>query len=302
MDLRNAVWEDHPQNPLIEPPGREWLVADPSVLTPDQTPDGHFHLFAWTVRGIHHYRSGDGIQWEKQQGKKRLFRGMRPFVFYENGYHLFYERFISPRKTSVAVRSSSDLYHWSEPRTVLKPSFPWEGHFFHANGNPCVVKHEGKYRLYYSASWIWLPDCKFTEPLHIAVAESDLLLGPYTKRPEPIISPNPSVYWCNFGAGSIKVLPPKNGAPWIAFQNGIYKDQEGKSRSEIHVLESEDGLHFTDANDNKPILAPEPGWKTALVYAMCVAFHEDRALMYYNARDGWFRGTERIGMATAKIG
>jgi len=296
-DLRQAVWKDHPANPLIAPPGREWLLADPTVVTPDQSPDGRFHLFANTLRGIHHYVSEDGIAWDKIGGA--LFGGLRAFVFVENGYHLFYERFVPPNKTVVAVRSSPDLETWSEPRTVLEPRFHWEGRVLYTNGNPCVVKHDGLYRLYYSASWVWLRDCYFIEPKYIGVAESALLLGPYEKRPDPIIGPSDEVAWRNLGAGAIRVVPPSKGVPWLAFNNGIYIDPEGRSRSEIHLLESDDGLSWRNVHDG-PILAPEPGWKNALVYAMHVCTTKGKTRLYYNARDGWFRGTERIGLALAQ--
>ena len=33
-------WQDHPANPLVRPRWWSWLVGDPCVLTPSQTPDG----------------------------------------------------------------------------------------------------------------------------------------------------------------------------------------------------------------------------------------------------------------------
>jgi hypothetical protein len=297
IDLRKCVWTDHPKNPLIEPPGKAWLIADPTVLTPDRTPDGRFHLFANSVGNIHHYTSGDGLAWEKIGGP--IFRGLRPFVFVEDGYHIFYERIIPPRKSHIAARTSKDLKTWSDPIDLLRPQFSWEGRVIRENGNACLVKHQGKYLLYHSAGWVWLRDCYFMEPKFISLAVSDSLLGPYTKREEPLIGPSKDVYWRNLGAGSIKVIPPSNGLPWFAFNNGIYVDAEGKSRSEIHLLESDDGLRWNDVHGT-PILAPEPGWKRALVYAMHLSVYKDEPMLYYNARDGWFRGRERIGLAIGR--
>jgi hypothetical protein len=295
-DLRTLRFIEHPDNPVISPPGREFIIADPTVVTPDLSPDGRFHLFAHSLRGIHHYASDDGIAFERIAGP--LFLGLRPFVFVENGYHLFYERFVHPLKTVVAVRSSHDLLNWTEPRTVVAPQFRWEGTVLRNNGNPCVVKHEDTYRLYFAADWVWLKDCRFIEPKFIGVAESKLLLGPYEKRSEPIISPSPEISWRNLGAGSIKVFPPKGKVPWLALANGIYIDSQGASRSDIRVLKSTDGLDWEPVSE-APIIAPEPGWKQALVYAMHLSEYDGRFYLYFNARDGWFKGVERIGVAIA---
>jgi len=213
-------------------------------------------------------------------------------------YHIFYEK---PRGIGSAIfrRESRDLLTWSDEKLALAPQFKWEKTLLGTNGNPCVVRHEGQWRLYFSASVIFLRDCLFFEPRHIGVAESDSIEGPWVKRPEPLISPSPDVYWRNFGAGSIKVLSPvETGEPlWWAFTNGIYHDAEGRSRSEIWKMKSPDGYAWEPVGAG-PIFAPSNAadWKRALVYAMHVIKVEGRWRMYYNARDGWFIGKERIGL------
>lgn len=299
--MENFIWTDCPQNPLVEPVFPDWMIADPCVLTPSQTPDGKWHMFANAIiKGVRHLVSDDGVKWKMLDDK--LFIGIRPYVFLENGtYHLFYEKPASPKKSVIARRTSSDLKSWSEAVTALSPQYDWEGTFFRTNGNPCLIKHEGVYRLYYSASWIFLKDCLFFEPKYIGVAESDKIEGPYVKRDKPLISPSKDVYWRNFGAGSMKVIPPASqGEPWRAFNNGIYIDEKGRSRSEIHLLNSDDGYDWKIADD-APISAPtNEGWKRALVYAMHVVNYDGEWRMYYNSRDGWFIGKERIGMAVGK--
>ena len=295
IDLRRCTFEDHPDNPLIVPPGREFLIADPTVVAPNQAPDNVFHLFAHSLRGIHHYTSLDGVAWEKVGGA--LFPGIRPYLFVQDGYHLFYERFERPWRSVVAVRSSTDLKTWSEPRTLLRPKLSWEGRVLRTNSNPCVVKTDGQYRLYYAANWVLLRDCWYIiEPKFIGVAQSEMLLGPYEKRPDPIIIPSADVPWRNLGAGSLKVIAPQDDRPWLGLNNGIYIDEQGRSRSDIRLLESEDGLSWRPAND-APLVSPEPGWKRALVYAMHACFYESKVYLYFNARDGWAKGVERIGMA-----
>jgi len=290
-------FKDRPGNPVLGPPWPEWMIADPTLLAPQDTPDGKWHLFANSIGRIRHYTSVDGYGWKKAGGA--LFGGIRPCVRkFEGRYYLFYERYESPRRSVVACRVSDDLTNWDGPRTILEPSFSWEGTFPAANGNPCLVSGPFGFRLYYSASAIWLPDCLFIEPKFIGVAESGNILGPYVKRHGPILAPSPGEPYRNFGAGAIKVF--QDGNSWVGLNNGIYKDAEGRSRSAILALESDDGISFRPVQ-KEPILRPEGnGWKKALVYALDVARHEGELRLYYNGRSGWFWGGERIGVALAR--
>jgi len=298
-DLAQAKWLDHPANPLIEPPRPEWMIADPTVLSPDQTPDGRWHLYANSVGFIHHFVSGDGIEWTKVG--KRLFRGFRPFLYVEDETcYLMYELHARPWYSRIVVRTSSDISRWSDFRVLLAPSLPWDGKVIRFLGNPCLVKAGDEYRLYYSSSWIWLWDCMYFEPRNVGVATASSLLGPYTKSPEPLIAPTPGHRYLNFGAGSVKVITDGEGGWWM-FNNGIYKDEEKRSRSAIILWHSRDGFAF-EQKTPAAIIGPEPaGWKRAFVYAFCLVDYANEFRLYYNARDGWLRGSERIGMARAEL-
>jgi len=299
MSMKDLVWEDHPSNPLIEPPGREWIIADPSFLPPEEGPDSKWHLFAHSLRGIHHYISDDGVKWEKSG--ERLFPGLRPFLFVHDGrYILLYEQYLSPMRSVVSARTSDDLNQWSEPKTLVSPRHRWEGNLMRTNGNPCLVKAENEYRLYFSAGSVLLPDCGFPEPRYIGMATADNPLGPYRKLPTPIIYRDLKDKWRNMGAGAVKIIPDPDGSGWIGFNNGIYRDDVGKSRSAILLIASKDGVNWRDILP-EPILSPEPGWKSAFVYALDVRRCGDHWRLYYNARNGWFRGAERIGLATASV-
>ncbi|RJO65071.1 MAG: glycosyl hydrolase family 43 [Myxococcales bacterium] len=301
MNLETLTWTDHPENPLIEPSKPDWMIADPSVVTPADSPDGRWHLFAnGIILGIQHFASDDGVHWTREG--KRLFLGIRPYLFKENDvFFLFYEKGASLNRSVIAVRKSRDLKAWSEPVTVLEPSLAWEGKGLRTNGNPCLVKHQDRYRLYFSAGWVFLKDCLFLEPKYIGVAEADAIDGPYRKHPDFLIGPSHDPFFRNLGAGSMKVIPPDEDGTWYAFNNGIYKDAAGKSRSEIHLLKSEDGYAWRVVS-KQPLLAPtDSGWKRALVYAMHVVNYGGEWRMYYNARDGWFIGKERIGLAVGKL-
>ena len=293
-------WVDHPANPLVEPPWPEFLLGDPTVVLPEEAPDSAWHMFANTLLGIHHFTSPDGLHWGRH-GK--ACSGMRPYVFKEGStFYLFYERFTIPQfRSHIEVRESADLWEWSGPSAVLKPTLPWEGTWSRNCGNPCLVKVEGRYRLYFSAGVVFLPDLGFCEPLHIGVAHADDFKGPYRKEPEPILSPSPTEPYRNLGAGAIKVLRDEGRGLYYGFNNGIYRDGRGRTRSAILLLSSRDGLRWEKAYD-EPVMAPGgQGWKKALVYQLDARRVGDRMYMYYNARSGWRFGKERIGLATCEL-
>jgi len=289
------TFTDHVSNPLVRPPFPEFVIADPTFLPPGDSPDGRWHLFAHGILlGIHHYVSDDGVAWRRIG---RVFWGMRPNLVKDgDGYLLFFERILSPRKSVIALTRSLDLARWSKPKVVLEPSLAWEGDKARTNGNPCAVRCDDGWRLYYSAGLSWLKDCGFPEPRHIGVAFADVPDGPWRKQPEPMLSPSPDVPHRNHGAGAIKVV--RDGGGFLGFTNGIFLDGEGRSRSDIRLLTSDDGLAWEEASD-RPLVAPEAsGWKRGLVYALDVRRVGDAWWMFYNARDGWRFGVERIGLAT----
>jgi hypothetical protein len=297
--LRN--WVDDPRNPLIEPPRPEFLLGDPAVILPGDAPDGCWHMFANTLLGIRHYTSRDGLEW---LAHRKIGPGFRAFVLKDEGlFYMFYEHFAIPQfRSHVAVRRSADLWTWTPSETVLSPSLPWEGGAASRNvGNPCVLKIDGGYRLYYSAGVVFHKDLGFCEPRHIGVAHSESIGGPFEKQPEAMIPMDLSDPYRNRGAGAIKVIYDKDRGLFYGFNNGIYLDGEGRTRSAILLLCSKDGLSW-DYAWPEPIVAPEgDGWKRALVYQLDVKRVGDEMWMYYNARSGWRFGKERIGLATCPI-
>ena len=234
-------WADHPENPLIRPPSGEFLIADPSVITPEESPDPDWHLFASSLLGIHHYTSADGIHWGR---RGKVGSGFRPYVIKEGDtFYMFFERFTVPQfRSHVAVRSSKDLWEWADPRWALGPSLDWEGGVSRNTGNPCVIRTGDGYRMYYSAGVVFLPDLGFCEPRYIGVAHADEITGPYRKDPEPIIAPSESEPYRNLGAGAIKIIV--EGGLYYGFNNCIYRDSGGRTRSAIGLLSSGDGLHW----------------------------------------------------------
>jgi len=295
-------WVEHPQNPLIRPPRTSPILADPTYLAPGETPDERWHLIAHSVWGLHHHVSDDGVTWRREGGVV-VPRAIRPFLFRESGrYHLLYEAVQHmlpwlPWQSRIELRSSVDLRTWSAPRTLLLPSLPWHRRGSGAAvGNPCLIRVEGRYRLYYSAGLVRLEDCGFDEPAHIGVAEAATPEGPFSPDVQPILGPDPADPWARLGAGAMKVIRVEDG--WVGFQNGITLDDQGRSRSAIRLLGSQDGRRFTPLSD-KPILAPGQGWKQSHVTALDVRPVGGVLRLWFNARDDWrwSRGREALGMA-----
>ncbi|HUY00134.1 MAG TPA: family 43 glycosylhydrolase [Candidatus Deferrimicrobium sp.] len=291
-------WVDHPDNPLIRPETHELQLADPTFLPPSDTPDGKWHLFAHGIlHGIYHYISKDGIKWLNTH--KNIPSGLRPFLFKEDDtYYLLYEKIFTLLLSNIVICQSSDLFDWSPPKIILTTDHKWEGLSNRRIGNPCILKPKNKYYLFYSAGDTFLWECLFSEPRFIGLAVSDSIGGPYHKLARPIIRPLKKHKYRNLGAGAIKVI--RVGDSWIGFNNGIYKDKYGRSRSSILLLHSDDGITWTDIFD-RPILYPTSGWKSAFVYQLDVRKIGHQYWLYYNARSGWSLGTEAIGLAILNL-
>jgi hypothetical protein len=359
-DWLGLRWEDGGQ-PLIEPPRFSPVVADPTFLFPEESPDGTWALFAHSAWGVHRHSSSDGVAWKDHGLVVR--NAMRPFIrklepgSAEDGqarYILLYEKypplalpltalpFKRPWRSVLAMQESSDLRMWSTPRTVLEPTLSWmrDATLGQAVSNPCLVEYHAAappavpqsdspadpaaiaqaWRLYFSAGLAYIEDCGFNEPKYIGVATGPGPVGPFAPLPDPLLGPGlasgsqvehgagPGTGTAidqntcpELGAGSMKVIRLDDG--WLGLQNRIYRDdsgEEGRSRSAIFVLRSEDGLSWRPAMD-LPLIAPAPGngWKSSHVYACDCRFREadGRWYLYFNARDGWSisEGRERIG-------
>jgi hypothetical protein len=310
VDFKNLNFRFLTEEPIILPPKLTPLVADPTVLLPQDSVDGKWHLWAHTFWGIKQYISDNGLQWEEQNVVVRS--ALRPFIFKEgNRFYLFYERmskrhlFNPFRKwySQMEVIYSEDLKTWSAPTKILEPEFSFhkDPKLGEAISNPCLVKVGNKYRLYFSCSLVRVPDCGFNEPLHISYAEADNIMGPYSMANEPIISPKNESYWNNLGAGSMKVISCEDG--FIAFQNGIY-EHDGKSGSAICILCSYDGINWKYLQEN-PLLAPQSNisWMASHIYACDPKIFEGKIYLYFNARNHahWSKGSEKIGLAVAEL-
>ena len=299
-------------NPIIKNPPSSFVIADPSVLTPDVSHDGKWHLFCHTFFGVHHYISDDGISFNKVQ--KIAKRAMRPNINYIDGkYYLFYERTRPPVinaltligfkwKSEIYCTESSDLKNWSEPYLVLGNTRDFENdEHGSALSNPFLLNINGVNRLYYSCGQTFKKDCGVCEPRHITFAESKEISKHYTARTAPIISPDKNIPWLNLCSGCLKVYRLMDC--YIGLQNGIF-EKDGKSHSAIMLLKSDDGEKFEFV---RSFLTPQKcgksNWMAQYVYACCLTYYEGKLRLYFNARNvaNNLTGRESIGVYEAEI-
>ncbi len=298
------------ENPVLKYSLPSLVVADPSILTPDKTPDKKWHLFAHTFFGVYHYTSEDGISFAKLG--RIADRAMRPDINVIDGeYYLYFERTRAPilnALNSVGVKwhseiymcKSTDLKVWSAPERVIAHTRDYEASKTGiAISNPFLIKKDGKYRMYYSCGLTFIKDCGFSEPTHISFAESEFPEKDFVSREKPVISPDKNSRYLNLCSGCIKVYKLKDC--YIGLQNGIF-EENGKSHSAIMLLRSDDGENFTFV---KPLIVPEKEhpWMAQFVYACCMTQYEGKLRIYFNARNAAdiLRGRESIGFCEAEI-
>lgn len=310
--FNNAHFKLFSGNPVLTNPLNSFVIADPSVLTPDISHDGKYHLFCHTFFGVYRYESTDGINF-KNMGKI-VNRAMRPNINYINGkYYLFYERtrpVLLNLLSLVGAKWMSEIYcvestnltDWSSVYPVIQKSRDYEEcKYGIAISNPFLINTENGYRMYYSCGQTFINDCGFYEPTHISFAESKSITNGYISRENPIISPDKNTPYLNLCSGCLKVYKLKDC--YIGLQNGIF-EKDGKSHSAIMLLKSDDGIDFELV---KPFLMPQKQgnshWMEQYVYACCLTHYQGKLRLYFNARNvsNNLTGRECIGIYEADI-
>ena len=310
--FNTAEFKLYEGNPILKNPWNSFVIADPSVITPDVSHDGKWHLFYHTFFGVYHYESADGISFENKG--KIVNRAMRPNINYIDGkYYLFYERtrpVIFNLLSLVGAKWKSEIYcvetenliDWTKPYLVIGKTRDYEEY---NNGfaisNPFLMATESGYRMYYSCGQTFIEDCGFCEPTHISFAESESVTNGYISREKPIISPDKNIQYLNLCSGCLKVY--KLADCYIGLQNGLF-EENGKSHSAIMLLKSDDGINFEFV---KPFLVPQTcgnsRWMAQYVYACCLTYYKGELRLYFNARNvsNNLTGRECIGMYEAEV-
>lgn len=313
-EFKNVKFELFENNPIIKRFGSSTVVADPSVIPPEKSGDGKWHLFCHTFYGVYRFESNDGINFIN---KGRVVKNaMRPDINVIDGvYYLYYER-VQPliKRGLAAIRKakwfseiylikSKDLENWTKPEKVVGYDKTYQAFDKGVSvSNPFLLKKDGKYVMYFSAGLTFLEDCNFSEPTFIARAESDMPDKLFVADEVPILKPDRANKRMNRCCGCIKVYELLDC--YIGLQNGIYMDENGNSHSVIALLKSDDGKKFEYV---KPLISPikcgENEWMAQYVYACSLVESGRKLWIYFNARNeaSIRKGRENIGVAIAEI-
>ena len=311
--LLEADFRVNEESPILRPFDGSFVVADPSLLTPDVSHDKKWHMFLHTTLGVYHLISDNGLSFEKVQ--KVVGRAMRPNINrVGDTYYLFYERtrslFMNALNvvnlvkwySEIFVVQSKDLINWTKPEKVIGHTKSYEvSERGTALSNPFLLQENGVNRLYYSCGMNYIDDCKFCEPAHISYAESKSLTKDYVSAEKPLISPDKNNPYLNICSGCLKVYKLSDG--YIGVQNGIY-EKDGKSHSAIFLMSSPDGLDFKfEKILIDPCVVHGKDWMKQFVYASHLVRYGDKLRLYFNARDtsNPILGRECIGFAEASL-
>eukprot|EP00435_Cladocopium_sp_Y103_P026035 s128_g6.t1 len=288
--------EDWSLNPIIEAPGLNWIVGDPTVLQVDK------EIIMFTngaLGGIQRYvaQTTDPTFFEDRPPALIKFGTVRPYIFHDqasNTVTLFYEKlgmtnevdlqYSAPllfQASYIAARQAKvGEWKFGRPKKILLPTLDWEKEGQFRIGNPFVYynKVKGKYWLYYSCGAIRLDDSAIDEPKYFGLAESD-------PRPSEaaelwVAVKNPLADITEDGCG-------------VALCNRLTLDEStGVSGSTISMIKTTDGGLSWDTVIPKfigPSLV-EDDWKAAYVYAFDTLINpldSNTELIYYNARNGY---------------
>eukprot|EP00434_Breviolum_minutum_P015471 symbB.v1.2.013629.t1/scaffold970.1/size148061/2 len=309
--------DDWAKNPIIQPPSfLNWIVGDPTV----QRIGDEIHM--WTngaLADIQHYVADvkDPTNFKKLGDSIYGFGTVRPFAYLDeanNKVVLFYEKYEFPyvfASRMMAAEAEIGKWEFSNFTTILESELPWEKFGEKRVGNPFVFYNavKGKYWLYYSTSMIHLSDSNVDEPLNLGLAESDNLMGPYTRiLTEPLTIPSGFTGLFIKGHGSLKMIKvpeaemDKDGVGVAVCNRLTLNPATNQTGSTLSLLRTTDGgLSY------EPVIAPFIGptlvdgsWKEAYCYGFDTLpdpNDSQSVLIYYNARNGWKDATEQVGVS-----
>ena len=204
-------------------------------------------------------------------------------------------------KVSFDDEGGSEIKWQAGAVKVLEPELDWEKVGTERVGNPFVYYDDlrGEYVMYYSASSIHLPDSGVDEPIHLGMATSPSITGPYTRAsPEPLVVSG--LDGATVGLGSLKLVKgiEQDYSRPVAIINRI-TDKGGVTGSTISLVSSGDGgSSFEFSRDLVEPTLVEGDWNQACCYGFDTgadAEDDDFILLLYNGRDGWKHAVETVG-------
>lgn len=320
-NIDRLVWFSFQEDPVIRPKWYMPGLSDPCFLFPEDSPDGKWHLYCHSFYGIHSFKSNSGIEWSPD-GLIQI-RAHSPYIYEENEmYYLLYEKHTRPipflnsewtkRKdvsrrgvSRIEMRFSTDLIKWSDPILLLDSStIPFAHDYLERPriSRPELVKLDnGRYRLYFGASHLFLPDSGQKTTRYLAAAESDRIDGIYTpvNNGKPILEIMPNDPWRNLATGSVRIVRGENS--FAAMQCGMSWDQtESRSKSAMVLLTSRDGLKWQLFPKDPILSSSDSGWLSGYVMSCDMRYKSNEHCWYCffsaNKHSFFGRQKESIGL------
>ena len=254
-------WWKYSENPVFSEamPG-QWdnrLNVSVAVLKDSEEPVNKYKM--WYVggsqffegAGIGYATSTDGINWIRSENNPVLepreswnVGGFSGICVIKDGpiYKLWYEGSDNESTARIGYATSSDGINWdiNNSNPVFSPGDydAWDDDDV---GNPCVVKEGSTYKM-----WYW-GDNDLTGIDQIGLAVSNDGISWQRVRSEPVIAPDPSIWWQGGeGIGTPQVLRVNSG--YVMAYHAA--DQSGTIR--IGLATSSDGLEWK--KEHNPIL------------------------------------------------
>lgn len=274
--------------PLLPDPSQAWMsnsIANPDILTPEESPDGNWWLF---VRGGDGKRSHLGLYTQKAEG----FNPLGPWDYYEGNpvipagwfgdedahqaidpapvmgddgrLYLYYKGIDKSLVNRVLLAESTDGYHYT------KVEKPWK----EKCGVADVVRWNGHYYLYVSQRIY-----RYDDPLS---GEDATVTTTLTKGGGP-----DNCDWYSINGG--KLFRVRGTDRWfLAYQAGA-NNTDFPER--FHVAYSDDLLHWTKVDNPQPFFTrgARGEWDQGAIWAPALFEYGDSLYLYY---EGWGREGE----------
>ncbi len=240
-ELSRSAWFPFSDEPVVEKHWHLPRLGSPSVLAPESSPDGKWHLFTRTWLGIQHFVSTNGLFWTPF-GRMPV-GGVDPCIVSEKGrWYLF----TVLERRAVVVQESEDLRTWSKQNTAF------EAEKNQVIGHPRLCRLKGRWHLYYTQGENSIGRWR-TIPLSLFLSTSLSLGGPYGKG-KVVLAADADNPLFNMGLGAFSLLPCSDGLGLITASAYWNRSKMG-CESALLLFQSTDGEHFSDPSEI--LLSPE---------------------------------------------
>ena len=266
-------WDSHKKIDIIGMSGDNFLAEN---MVYDPTTEKYYIIFTDantdSIGLIYTYTPKDEKSWH--YGGKIITGGVAPCILlHENTWYVFYSD-REEKPYSIAVRTSPSIFGpYDEKIILLRPENEWEKLRL---DEPFVI-FDGVWRMLFMGD-----SGNFTE--QIGYAESENILGPYVKRPEPVIK-----FGKSYDKGTV-------ADPWAMKENGIWHIGYACSRTKSKPWRTALALtiDFVTFEKKGVILNLGHGWNNSCAFRGALTKIGDTWYFPYTGRS---KGTYKIGIA-----